>query len=129
MNGARNRRAFLTALALTAAAGSGAAGAAGQTAAYLLNTRQFDPASGGEYDGRLRLRITPDGIVSGTFMTTEGRITTVTGSLTGMQIRLDLDADSPGLRRYFSGTFVDGKRDASARHGLGRWVLEGRPAR
>jgi hypothetical protein len=119
--------AFLTAVALAAADVSGPAGAAGQTAAYLLNTRQFDPASAGEYDVRLRLQIAPDGIVSGTFMNTEGRITSVTGSLTGTQIRLDLDAASPDLRRYFTGTFVDGKLDTTARHGLSRWVLEGRP--
>jgi hypothetical protein len=60
-------------------------------------------------------------------MNTAGRITSVTGSLTGTQIRLDLDAESPELLRYFTGTFVDGKLDATARHGFGRWVLEGRP--
>ena len=79
--------ATLSVLALsTAFASLNALPATGTTVSYDLATREYDMMSAGEYDGRLQLRITPDGIVSGTFMNTEGRISDVTGGLTGTKI-------------------------------------------
>lgn len=97
-------------------------------ATLVLNTRQFDPQSAGEYDGRLRLHVASDGVVSGTFMNTEGGVSDVTGGLTGTKIWLDLAAGSASLRRYFTGTLVDGTLHATARHGPSTWILEGTPA-
>jgi hypothetical protein len=96
---------------------------------YDLATRQFDPLSPGEYDGRLRIRITSDGIVGGTFLTTEGQLSNVTGGLNGTKIWLPLGDRTP-IGRTFQGTFVDGKLSATAQgRGLHSWTLEGNPTR
>ncbi len=126
----RARFLVLTAAAMLAATTGTATIARADTATSLvLKTRQFDRSSAGEYDGLLRLQIRPDGAISGTFMNTEGNIATVWGGLKGTAIWLDLAADSPSLRRYFTGTLIDGKLEASAPHGLDTWTLEGTPAR
>jgi hypothetical protein len=120
--------AALSVLALTAAfAPLPTVAAGGDVASYDLATRQFDPLSAGEYDGRLRIRITSDGIVGGTFMTTEGALSNVTGGLNGTKIWLQLGDHTP-LERTFQGTLVDGKLTATAMgRGLHSWTLEGTP--
>jgi hypothetical protein len=121
-------RAILAAAALAAAiAPLGARAASGNIASLDLATRQYDPATAGQYEGRLRLRITPDGVVAGSFMNTEGSITTVIGGLTGTKIWIDLAAGSPGLQRLFRGTLTGGKLRATAPHGIDTWILEGTP--
>jgi hypothetical protein len=83
--------AMLSVLALTAARPAGSASTATSTAAYDLQVRQYDSLSAGEYDGRMRLRISPDGIVSGTFMNTQGEVvSSVTGGLDGTKIWLQI---------------------------------------
>jgi hypothetical protein len=94
---------------------------------YDLATRQTDIYAAGEYDGRLRIRVSADGIVAGTFMDTEGNISSVAGGLDGTKIWIDLRAGSPGTLRVFNGTFADGKLVATASRGLHRWQLEGTP--
>ena len=116
--------------AITLAAGLTPAIALADTAvpgSYDLATRQTDLIAGGEYDGRLRIRVATDGIVDGTFMDTEGNISSVAGGLDGTKIWIDLRAGSPGTLRIFNGTFADGKLVVTASHGLHSWKLEGSP--
>ncbi len=96
---------------------------------YDLNTREFDPNSAGEYDGRLRLSISADGIVWGSFMTTEGRLSQVTGGIKGEKIWLVIGNGNRLENHSFNGTFVDGRLLATAPgNGLHQWTLEGKPA-
>jgi hypothetical protein len=122
--------AALAALTLTAAfAPLPTIAAGGDAARYDLATRQFDPQSAGEYDGRLRIHISSDGIVGGTFMTTDGGLSNVVGGLDGTKIWLQLSDRGP-FGRNFQGTFVDGKLTATAQgHGLHTWTLEGTPSK
>jgi hypothetical protein len=81
--------------------------ASGNVVSYDLNTREVDLTSAGEYDGRLRMQIMPDGIVDGTFMNTEGQTSFITGGITGTKIWLELGNSSAIGRRTYNGTFVD----------------------
>lgn len=94
------------------------------TTSYDLATRQFDPMSAGEYDGRLRMHISSGGIVSGNFQDSDGHLAPVIGGLKGTSIWLQIGrADRP-----YNGTFVDGKLTAMASaRGLHTWTLEGTP--
>ena len=112
--------------AVLSPAGSWAATAT--TTSYDLMTRQTDIVTGGEYDGRLRLRVSPEGIVAGSFVTTEGRISQVSGGIEGSNIWIDLHAGSPGTAGVFSGTLVDGKLLATRTRGMHTWQLEGTAA-
>jgi hypothetical protein len=123
--------AMLAVLALTAAyAPQTAQAASGPTMSYDLNVRTYDQLTAGEYDGRMRIRITPDGIVQGTFMNTQGQASSVTGGLDGTKIWLEIGNSSRIGRNYYSGTFMDGVIKAAAptttiRH---LWMLEAKPA-
>jgi hypothetical protein len=122
--------ATLSVLALTAAfAPLTALPASTPATSYDLTTREYDPTTAGEYDGRLRLAVYADGIVSGSFMTTEGHITEVTGGMKGDKIWFTIGNGS--LRNHnFNGTLVDGKLLATAPgNGLHTWTLEGKPAK
>lgn len=104
--------------------------AGGNVVSYDLKTREVDSMSAGEFDGRLRMNISPDGIVGGTFMNTEGRTALVTGGLDGTKIWLDLGASSAVGHRTYNGTLVDGKLEATAPgRSLHTWTLEGTPAK
>jgi hypothetical protein len=92
-----------------------------------LTTRQFDVMSAGEFEGRLRMRITPDGIVAGTFMDSEGGLSSIIGGLDGTKIWIDLGNAAPTSQHLFNGTLIDGKLEAGAAHGLHTWTLEGTP--
>lgn len=120
--------AALSVLALTAAlAPQPAFPSTGPATTYVLNTRQWDASSAGEYDGRLRLNVSPDGIVNGTFQTSEGEVTGVSGGLQGTKIWLQIGNGVRG--RIFTGTFVNGKLEMTAPgHGLHVWNFEGKPA-
>jgi hypothetical protein len=123
--------ATLSVLALTAAfAPLTALPASPPVTRYDLTTRTYDPTSAGEYDGRLRLAVYADGIVSGTFMTTEGQISQVTGGMNGDKIWLMIGNGRRIQNHYFNGTLVDGKLAAFAPgNGIHTWTLEGKPAK
>jgi hypothetical protein len=122
--------ATLSVLALTAAlAPLTGLPATGTTQNYDLTTRQYDIISAGEYDGRMRLRISPDGIVGGMFMDTEGHISQVVGGLDGTKIWLQIGDHLPSRQLTFNGAFVNGKLKATAPRGLHLWTLEGAPAK
>ena len=93
-------------------------------AAYDFMTKQTDVMSAGEYDGRLKIRIGDDGIVTGTFWDTEGHFSGVSGGLDGTKLWIDLGSASPTGRHLFTGTLIDGKLVATAPHGLHTWTLE-----
>ena len=117
-------------LALTAAfAPLTALSAAGTTVSYDLNVRTYDELSAGEYDGRMRLRISPDGIVQGSFMNTQGQVSDVTGGLDGTKIWLQIGNSSRIGHNSYSVTLVDGQIKAVApTTGLHhQWVLEAKP--
>lgn len=122
--------ALLPALVLAATLGSSAANAEPEAHTYDLATKQTDVMSAGEYDGKLKLRVFPNGIVAGTFMDTQGHVSSVTGGLDGTKIWIDLGAASPTSAHLFVGTFADGKLVANAQHssGLRTWVLNGTPS-
>ena len=97
---------------------------------YVLTTWQKDVAAGGQYNGVLRISIQPNGVVSGTMMTTQGDLSQVVGGLSGKKIWLQIGNHSPGLQKTYQGTFVDGKLLATAQGvGLHTWTLEGEPAK
>ena len=100
------------------------------TVNYVLSTWQKDVMSGGQYNGRMRIFIRPDGVVGGTFMDTNGLLSQVVGGLSGTKIWLQIGDHSPGLQKTYEGTFVDGKLLATAQGaGLHTWTLEGKPAK
>lgn len=103
--------------------------ATGPVTNYDLTTRETATMRPGEYDGRLRLQITSDGIVSGTFMTTEGELSDVVGGLNGDKIWLQFERGTIPSHRIFSGTFAGGKLSVTAQGtGLDTWTLRGTPA-
>jgi hypothetical protein len=88
----------------------------------------WNPA--GEYDGRLRMEIRPDGIVGGSFINTEGQTSLITGGIQGTKIWLDLGFASAVGHRTYNGTLVDGKLEATAPgRGFHNWTLEGTHAK
>jgi len=123
--------ATLSVLALTAAFATQPAlsqTGAGTTMSYDLSTRQFDVSSAGEYVGDLHLTITPDGIVSGRFINSDAQVTPVVGGLTGKKIWLEIGGFGRLGHNHFTGTFADGKLEATApAGGLHVWNLEGKP--
>jgi hypothetical protein len=116
--------AFLSAALVPVTAFAGTA----TTGSFDLATRQTDSDAGGEYDGRLRIKISDDGIVAGTFMDTEGMISTVAGGIDDTKIWIDLRAASPGTSGIYNGTFSAGKLVATRFHGTHTLTLEGSPA-
>jgi hypothetical protein len=117
-----------TAILTTALLPVTALAADGPAAHYDLATRQTDTDAGGEYDGRLRFTIATDGSIGGSYMDTEGDISTVAGGLTGTKIWLDMHAASAGTSGIYTGTFSDGKLVATHQHGLHTLTLQGSPA-
>jgi hypothetical protein len=96
---------MLAALALPASA-LAATTTTAQTQQYTIPTKLTDRYHAGEYDGVLRLRISPDGIVQGTYQPSDGGLVSVTGGLDGRQIWLDV---GNGIRAlHLTGTFRNG---------------------
>jgi hypothetical protein len=96
--------ALLGALALPASA-LAATTTAAQTQSYTIPTKLTDRYHAGEYDGLLRIRISPDGIVQGTYQPSDGGILNVSGGLDGKNIWLDLG----GFHSlHVTGTFENG---------------------
>jgi hypothetical protein len=104
--------ALLGALALPASALAATTSTA-QTQSYTIPTKLTDRYHAGEYDGLLRLRISPDGIVQGTYQPSDGGIVEVTGGLDGKNdIWLDL---GNGIRAlHVTGTFRNGVLQTTA---------------
>jgi hypothetical protein len=103
--------------------------ATGTTVRYELTTRLWQPEFGGQYEGRLRLRVSSDGIVNGYYMDSEGRTTDVTGGLTGTKIWLQL-SNRTLRQQTFVGTLIDGKIEAQAPGNLvNPWKLEAKPSK
>jgi hypothetical protein len=103
--------------------------ATGTTVNYVLTTWQKDVMSGGQYNGSMRIYIRPDGVVGGTFMTTQGELSQIVGGLSGTKIWLQIGDRSPGRQKTYEGTFVAGKLTATAQGaGLHTWSLEGKVA-
>jgi hypothetical protein len=77
---------------------------------YSISTRIIEQApSVGEYDGSLRLRITPDGIISGYYRPDDNpRFISVSGGVTGQNFWLEIGTFASTPVR-FSGTFNNGK--------------------
>ena len=96
---------MLAALALPASA-LAATTTTAQTQQYTFPTKLTDRYHAGEYDGLLRLRISPDGIVQGTYQPSDGGIESVTGGLDGKQIWLDIGNGIHAL--HVTGTFRNG---------------------
>jgi hypothetical protein len=121
--------ATLSALALAAAlAPSPTLATDVSTVSYDLTTRQYDPMTAGEFDGRMRLRVSSDGIVSGTYMDTEGHISGVSGGMTGPKIWLKIGDRAAGGLHIFQGTLINGKLLATmgSHGGLHTWAIEGK---
>jgi hypothetical protein len=96
---------MLAALALPASA-LAATTTTAQTQSYTIPTKLTDRYHAGEYDGLLRLRVSPDGIVQGSYQPSDGGIVSVTGGLDGKRIWLDL---GDGIRAlHVTGTFENG---------------------
>lgn len=83
-----------------------------QTQQYTIPTKLTDRYHAGEYDGLLRLRISPDGIVQGTYQPSDGGIVGVTGGLDGKQIWLDIGSGIRAL--HVTGTFRNGVLETTA---------------
>ena len=76
-----------------------------QTQSYTIPTKLTDRYHAGEYDGLLRIRISPDGIVQGTYQPSDGGIVDVSGGLDGKNIWLDIG----GFHSlHVTGTFRNG---------------------
>jgi hypothetical protein len=56
----------------------------------VYNTRLIPQYDAGEYDGQLRLTITAGGIVSGTYLPSDGGVRVVSGGAKGDNIWLDI---------------------------------------
>jgi hypothetical protein len=123
--------ATLSALALAAAlAPLTALPATGPTASYNLTTREYDADSAGEFDGRMHLNISSDGIVYGTYMNTEGQTAVISGGVEGTKIWIQIGHGGLIGHNYFDGSLVNGVLEAKARGtGFHLWTLEGKPAK
>lgn len=98
--------ALLGALAIPAIAPA-ATTATAQTQSYTIPTKLTDRYHAGEYDGLLRLRISPDGIVQGTYQPSDGGILSVTGGL-GAKNTIWLDVGNGIRALHVTGTFENG---------------------
>lgn len=102
--------------------------AARPTQTYDLVTHETDAISPGEIEGRLHISISPDGIVYGTFIDSQGRIQSVSGGLEGTKIWLQIGQNI--IHNSFTGTLIDGVLTAKAPvTGLHEWTLRGEPAK
>jgi hypothetical protein len=73
----------------------------------------FTPQYGvGEIDGTLRIKVTPSGIVSGSYVDSNGRFSSVGGGMRGKEIWLDI---GPGGNLHVEGTYAK-----NAIHGYSR---------
>jgi hypothetical protein len=93
---------------LSFASPAGAVGHAGDSTMTLNATLvEINPQGAGALEGALQLRISPDGIVEGTYRPVDsGSLRNVTGGLTGNQIWLDI-GDNGVI--HIEGTYQNGK--------------------
>jgi hypothetical protein len=76
----------------------------GEPVHLQYNTKLVPRFDAGEYDGQLRLTINADGIVSGTYIPSDGGVKQVTGGVNGENIWLDLGVHG----WHITGTIVNG---------------------
>lgn len=76
----------------------------GEPVHLQYNTKLVPRFGAGEYDGQLRLTINADGIVSGTYLPSDGGIKHVTGGVNGDDIWLDIGFHG----WHITGTIVNG---------------------
>ncbi|HEV8023176.1 MAG TPA: hypothetical protein VGP41_18015 [Candidatus Lustribacter sp.] len=104
--------------------------ASGQAVTYDLTTRETGSMKAGEYQGRLRMTVEANGIITGWFTNTQGSISNVIGGVDGSKIWIQIgDAGMIG-RNFYQGTFVGGKIEATAPNTsrtLNTWSLEATP--
>jgi len=82
----------------------------------VLSSRIVQHMHGGEIDGRMRLTISPDGTIMGSYLDTDtGQVSDVTGGVEpGNKLWLDVGEFN---RYHFAGTLTGTTIDASAYHG------------
>jgi hypothetical protein len=117
-------------LAAHAATTTSAAGAPASTARTLvLSSRLVQDWHAGEIDGRMRLTITPDGIISGYYRSDDGGwISSVQGGVDAAN-NVWLEVDALDERSPFTGTLIGTTIDATAYHGADPLHLIATPAR
>ena len=104
--------------------------APGQAVSYDLMTREIGSMKAGEYQGRMRITVEPNGIITGWFTNTQGSISNVIGGVNGGKIWIQIGNAGMVGRNYYQGTFADGKIEATApntSHTLNTWTLEATP--
>ena len=104
--------------------------AGGRAVNYDLTTIETGSMKAGEYQGRMRITVQPNGIITGWFTNTQGSISNVIGGLTGNKIWIQLGNAGIVGHDYYQGTFIDGKIEAIApitTRTLNRWTLEAKP--
>jgi hypothetical protein len=112
--GTRTTAAVILAAALILPAAANAAQPANRT--LVLQSHLPQALRGGEIDGTMRLTLTPEGIISGTYQNADtGQISNVTGGVdSGNKLWLEVG----GLGHYhFTGTLAGTTIDATAYHG------------
>jgi len=94
-----------------------AANAAPANRVLVLTSRVVQRMHGGEIDGRMRLTLTPDGIISGTYQDEDtGRISDVEGGVE-RDNKVWLEAGGALGGYHFTGTLIGTTIDAVAYHG------------
>jgi hypothetical protein len=104
--------------------------ASGPAVSYDLMTRETGSMKAGEYQGRLRMTVEPNGVITGSFTNTQGSISSVIGGVDGSKIWIQIGTAGMIGRNFYQGTFVDGKIEATApntSHTLNTWSLEATP--
>jgi len=104
--------------------------ASGPAVSYDLMTRETGSMKAGEYQGRLRMTVEPNGVITGSFTNTQGSISTVIGGVDGSKIWIQIGTAGMIGRNFYQGTFVDGKIEATAPNTsrtLNTWSLEATP--
>lgn len=97
------------------------------TQQLVLSSRIIARYGSDEFDGRMRLLVTPDGIISGTYEAEDGERSRVTG---GVDAANKLWLEITGLRGYhWVGTLNNGTIDATALRRKDDWHLVTTPAK
>lgn len=86
----------------------------------IYNTRLIPQYSAGEYDGTLRLTINPNGIVSGTYIPSNGGPRIVSGGVKGDNIWLDFGFNG---RMHVEGTIRNGHIVGYTTRGTQSWTF------
>jgi hypothetical protein len=121
---------ILAAAASAAALSLPLATSAAPTARTLvLESRVMQQMHAGEFDGRMRLVVTSDGIINGTYQDEDtGLLSNVIGGVDPAGNNLWLEVGGPFARDHFVGTLKGTTIDADAYHGADPYHLIAKPA-